>query len=83
MEERRINALYSISEWDHNNWLEWKIPTIPKNLKGQWEKLKSHLTGVAPINREEHDDFVWDPNGREYTVKSWYNVLQEKQNQQD
>lgn len=32
MEEIRINTLYSIYEWDHDNWLEWKLPTIPKML---------------------------------------------------
>jgi len=83
MEERRINTLYSISQWDQDNWLGWKIPTIPKRLKSQWEKLKSHLSGAAPINREDQDDFVWDPNGGEYMVKSMYNLLQEHQNQQD
>lgn len=48
----------------------------------KWEKLKSHLSGEALINREDQDDFVWDPNGGEYTVKSWHNILQGQKNQQ-
>lgn len=83
MEEKRINTLYSISEWDQENWLRWKTPTIPTRLKSQWEKLKTHFSGAAPINREEQDDFIWEPNGGEYTVKSGYNLLQEHQSQQD
>jgi len=42
-----------------------------------------HLLGAAPINKEEQDGFIWDPNGGEYIVKSGYNLLQEHQSQQD
>jgi len=81
MAERGLNFAYSISAWDKNNWLEWKIPLIPKNLKGQWEKLKLHLIGAMPISSEEEDDFVWDPSGGVYIVKIGYKVLQDQRNQ--
>ena len=37
MEERRINALYSISEWDHNNWLEFSYQK--RNMESQKAKI--------------------------------------------
>jgi len=77
MAERRLNTLHSISTWDQHNWHEWQIPTIPINLKVQWEKLNHHLKGAAPISIEEEDDYVWDPNGV-YTVKNGYKALQEQ-----
>lgn len=83
MVERGLDFSYSISAWDQNNWLEWKIPLIPKHLKGQWEKLKLHLTGATPISSEEEDEFMWDPSGGDYIVKTRYKVLQDQQNQQE
>lgn len=83
MAERGLNSLHSISAWDQNIWLEWKIPLIPSNLKGQWEKLKLQLAGAAPIKNEEEDDFVWDSSGGDYIVKTGYKILQDQQNQQE
>lgn len=69
MAERGFNTLHSVSAWDQQPWHEWKIPTIPLNLKGHWEKLKHDLKGAVPINIEEEDNYVWDPNGGRYTAK--------------
>lgn len=83
MKSRGFTTLYSISSWENRNWQEWYIPSIPQNLKGQWDSLPHHLKGVAPTSMEEEDTFVWDPSGGSYTVKIGYTTLQEEQNQQD
>ena len=75
MEEKNLNTLYSISQWDQNIWLKWKMPTIPQRLKRQWEALKILLAGVAPINKQEQDEYFWGTIGGNYTVKSGYNHL--------
>lgn len=83
MEEQSFNTLYSISDWDQDNWVRWKKLAIPPRIKIKWEILKVHLAGAVPINIEEQDDFVWDPNGGDYTVKSRYNLPQKLHNQND
>lgn len=83
MEEQIFNTLYSILDWDQNNKVRWKNLATPPRLKSKWEILKVHLARVVPINIEEQDDFVWDPNGGDYIVKSGYNLLQKLHNQND
>lgn len=76
MEEKNLNTLYSISEWDQNTWIRWRVLALPPRLKSQWEALKIRLVGVVPINKDDQDEFVWDPNGGNYTLKLGYNYLQ-------
>lgn len=83
MEEKKFNTLYSISYWDQDNWLRWKTLAIPTKQKSQWEILKVHLAGVAPIKKEEQGDFVWDTNRGDYTMKYRYNLLQKHHRQHD
>ena len=83
MEEQRFNTLYSILNWDQNNWVRCKKLATPPRLKSKWKILKFHLAGVAPINKEKHYDSFWDQNGGDYTVKSGYNLLQKRHNQND
>jgi len=42
--------------------------------------LKFLLVGAAPINKESQDNYIWDPNGEKFTVKSGYNFLQRYNN---
>lgn len=52
------------------------MSALPPRLKSQWEALEILLVGAAPINKEDQDEFVWDPSEGNYTVKSGYNYLQ-------
>jgi len=52
------------------------VLALPPRLKSQWEALKIRLDREAPINKEEKDEFAWDPSKGNYTVKSSYNYLQ-------
>ena len=83
MEEQSFNTLYSISDWDQNKQVRWKKLATPPRVKIKWEILKVHLARAAPVNKGEQDDFVWDPNGGDYTVKLRYNLLQKLHNQND
>jgi len=77
LKENGYNTIHSISLWNQKQWQEWKIPAIPVNLEGQWKKIKQHLKGAAPTHYDEEDNYLWDPNNGQYTVKSGYNILQE------
>lgn len=83
MRGKGVNTLHSISLWNQREWQDWQILTIPTNLEVQWNKLRQLLKGAAPINYDEEDDFLWDPSGGKYTVKTGYKILQEQPNQQD
>lgn len=83
MEEKHLNTLYSISEWEQNTWIKWRVSVLPPRLKSQWEDLKILLVGAAPINKEDQDGFVWDLSEENYTSKSGYNYLQNYNNHND
>jgi len=48
----KFNTLYSISDWDQNNWVRWKTLATPPRPKSKWETLKVHLAGAMPINKK-------------------------------
>lgn len=83
MQDRGITTLHSISRWENRTWQDWYIPSIPPNLKSQWDNLVHHLKGSSPTSMEEEDTIVWDPCGGSYIVKTRYTALQAQQNQQD
>jgi len=37
--------------------------------------LKLLLVGDTPINKRSQDNYIWDPSGGNFTVKSGYNFL--------
>lgn len=80
MDAKSIISLHDISIWDQNSWSAWKDLPLPNNLKNQWAELKTTLTRAAPINKTTQDNFVWDPSGEKFTVKSRYNFLQPSNN---
>jgi len=34
---------------------------------------------TAPIHHDEEDEYLWDPSGGHYTVRTGYKILQENQ----
>lgn len=76
MEDRKITTLYDISAWNQNRWSEWKELHLPQDLKDLWLNLKSSLSGLAPINKEKDDRYIWDTCGGSFSVKEGYKSLQ-------
>jgi len=83
MKGKGFNTLHSISLWNQKEWQEWKIPAIPANLDGQWNKIRQHLKGSTPIHFDEEYNYLCDPINGQYTVKNGYKILQDQTNQQD
>eukprot|EP00253_Pinus_taeda_P017923 PITA_17923 len=76
MEDRNITTLYDISSWNQNKWSEWKELHLPQDLQDLWLNLKSSLSGLAPINKEKEDRYIWDTCGGSFSVKEGYKSLQ-------
>lgn len=83
MEEKGITFLYSISNWDQNRWIAWRMQALPNRLKNQWEDLKLLLAGIAPINKRSQDSYIWDPSGGNFTLKSSYKFFQNHNNHEN
>eukprot|EP00253_Pinus_taeda_P009881 PITA_09881 len=78
MEDRRIITLYDISSWNHNRWRDWKELQLPQDLKESWHNLKSSLSGIAPVNKEKEDTYIWDSRGGSFSVREGYKSLQNR-----
>eukprot|EP00253_Pinus_taeda_P035074 PITA_35074 len=78
MEDRRITTLYDISSWNKNRWRDWKELQLPQDLKELWHNLKSSLSGLAPINKEKEDIYIWDTCGGPFSVREAYKSLQNR-----
>lgn len=76
MEETSLTTLHSISEWEQNIQTNWRVSALPSRLRSQWEELKTFLVGATPTKIEYQDEFIWNPYGGNYTLKSGYNYLQ-------
>lgn len=83
MRGKGLNTIHSISLCNQREWQEWKNLTIPATLTVKWVKLRQLLKWAAPISYDEEDDFLWDPSGGKYTIKTRYKILQDQPNQQD
>eukprot|EP00253_Pinus_taeda_P022784 PITA_22784 len=78
MEDRRITTLYDISSWNQNRWRDWKQLHLPQDLKELWHNLKTSLSGLAPINKEKEDRYIWDTCGGPFSVREGYKSLQNR-----
>eukprot|EP00253_Pinus_taeda_P008659 PITA_08659 len=78
MEDRRIITLYDISSWNQNIWRVWKELQLPQDLKESWYNLKSSLSGIAPVNKEKEDTYIWDSCGGSFSVREGYKSLQNR-----
>eukprot|EP00253_Pinus_taeda_P010548 PITA_10548 len=76
MEARRLHTLFDISSWNHDKWKDWKELHLPQDLEDLWHKLKTTLSGAAPVNREAEDSYIWDSCGGSFSVKEGYKSLQ-------
>lgn len=80
LEEKGTTSLYSISEWEQNIWIAWRVQFLLDRLKNQWKELKHLLARVSPINKESQDSYIWDPIRGKFTVKLGYNFMKKYHN---
>ena len=53
---RGIKKIEDITEWDNKgNWLRWKWPRIPEQLKNQFVVLNDEIVDFTPIHIDEED----------------------------
>ena len=84
MTREGLHKLKDISNWEKDEDLnQWRNPKLPSNQTGQWNQLTNLMVGVAPIDKNIKDLYIWEPIGGDYTVRTGYQKLHENQNQQD